>query len=204
MQGLAEKDPGMTEAEFEFWHHGDSSSEFTGEGYWILAERDSQCVDCSDWASLCRENGAYIGCTPKASISMLADAITCRSCRQQSSKKLCILPAVNCSESASDDLEQQSASSPSGMETRLALGPQSLESSFSAIGVATSGTRQASVRTEELEEMGIDAATHDLVELAPQTMGSGHGASPEKSLQKQVEELDDDQHDQMPSTSGVP
>ena len=42
MQGLTEEEPGMTEAEFECWLHGERSSEFTGEGYWILAERDSQ------------------------------------------------------------------------------------------------------------------------------------------------------------------
>ena len=97
-------------------------------------------------------------------------------------------PAVNCSACASDDLEQQSASSPSGMETRLALGPQSLESSFSAIGVAASERSQAFVRTERFGEMGIDAATHDnLVESAPQILGCGHRACPvKKSLPLQA------------------
>ena len=65
--------------------------------------------------------------------------------------------------------------------------------------MATSGTRQASVRTEEFEEMGIDAATHDnLVESAPQILGSSHGACPVKSLPLQATEVDNGQPDQLP------
>ena len=86
---LTEDNPGMTEAEFECWLHGDGSGEFTGEGYWCLVEPDTQCVDCSEWAVLCRENGAYIGATPKESMATLADAVICQSCRRQPGQYQC-------------------------------------------------------------------------------------------------------------------
>ena len=52
----------MTEAQFEAWlREGSGLNEFSGEGLWMLSERDGQEAKASTWTRLCQRNGLYVG-----------------------------------------------------------------------------------------------------------------------------------------------
>ena len=94
-------------------------------------------------------------------IGTIMNATTRRSCRQRTNKKR-FLPARNCS--ATNSSGRWCACSP--FDNGQALTPLPLVETHSATGVAASESAAGVCEKRGLEEVGIAASTHDLVESA--------------------------------------
>ena len=161
MGQLAERDPGMTEAEFEAWldnPDGGAQEAFTGEGLWSLQERNSP--EDSEWATLCGENGIYVGSEPMELISMLAEPMICQSCRRQPGQFQCTFCLqVLCGACVSDDPERVVCRYPCQItDTVPAKRPRTLEVPRSARMGAVPVRPQALGSVEEPRGRGTAAA----------------------------------------------
>ena len=147
----------MDEASFAAWLHG--SPECRVEYFHSLIERQDTMVE----QALDGDPAARSHDSDRApnTVEVITNATTRRSCRRRTNKKR-ILPARDCS--ASNSSGRWCACSPS--DNGQALTPLPLVETHSATGVAVSEFATGICERRGLEEVGIAASTHNLVESA--------------------------------------